>query len=335
MPCGDLRVLFLAAAGARRGFGHLVRCRSLARAMGVRPLLAIRGGQRVVETALALGCDVLPGAGVGVVARIQPDVLVVDDPVARKAAQWIAAGRRTGCLVVSIHDLGLGCLDADLVVDGSVARTARAADGVTLAGTKFAVLDPTLKQLPDRPRLNTRVLISLGGGPRARRAAAIADAIARVQPDAVIRVVGGFFSDLDGPTRDRITWVEAPRGLGDELSRTDVAVLGGGVSLYEACALGVPSVGVPVVRAQEPTVAAFERLGAALAAKRVSASPGAIARKTSRLLKDDVLRRRVTTKARRTVDADGASRVARAVAEAVRQRRQTTDGNQRSRKWAV
>ncbi len=335
MPCGDLRVLFLAAAGARRGFGHLLRCRSLARAMGVRPLLAIRGGQRVVDTALALGCDVLPGAGAGIVARIQPDVLVVDDPVARKAAQWIAAGRRAGCLVVSIHDLGLGCLDADLVVDGSVTRPARASNGVTLAGTKFAVLDPALNQLPDRQRRNTRVLISLGGGPRARRAATIADAIARVQPDALIRVVGGFLSDLEPSTRERITWVEAPRGLGDELSRTDVAVLGGGVSLYEACALGVPCVGVPVVRAQVPTVAAFERLGAALAVKRVSASPRSIARKTSRLLKDDVLRRRVITKARKTVDAGGASRVARAVADAVHQRRETNDRTQRSRKWAV
>ena len=43
--CGDLRILFRAAAGPRRGFGHLVRCRSLARALGVRPLVALRGGQ--------------------------------------------------------------------------------------------------------------------------------------------------------------------------------------------------------------------------------------------------------------------------------------------------
>ena len=42
--CADLRVLFRAPAGPRRGFGHLVRCRSLARALGVRPLIALRGG---------------------------------------------------------------------------------------------------------------------------------------------------------------------------------------------------------------------------------------------------------------------------------------------------
>ena len=49
----------------------------------------------------------------------------------------------------------------------------------------------------------------------------------------------------------------ARHGLHDELARAGVAVVGGGVSLYEACAHGVAAVGVPVVAAQRPTVAAF------------------------------------------------------------------------------
>ena len=47
--CADLRILFRAPAGARRGFGHLVRCRSLARALGVRPLISLRGGTAVQD----------------------------------------------------------------------------------------------------------------------------------------------------------------------------------------------------------------------------------------------------------------------------------------------
>ncbi len=57
----DLRVLFRAAAGPRRGFGHLVRCRSLGRALGVRPLVSVRGGRLAEHTAIALGCDVVRG----------------------------------------------------------------------------------------------------------------------------------------------------------------------------------------------------------------------------------------------------------------------------------
>src|SRR5262245_16563847 len=130
--CADLRILFRAPAGPRRGFGHLVRCRSLARALGVRPLVALRGGTDVAGAALGLGCDVVQGSAMRLLRSLQPDVLVVDDPIAADARRWIAAGRRAGCLVVSVHDLGLGCLDADLVIDGSVTKNAQARRGVTL-----------------------------------------------------------------------------------------------------------------------------------------------------------------------------------------------------------
>ena len=116
----ELRVLFRAPAGPRRGFGHLVRCRSLARALGVRPLIAIRGGQRARTAARALGCDVIEGSSAAVIARVAPQVVVVDDPIASNARRWIACARRFGCRVVTVHDLGLGACEGDLVVDGSV-----------------------------------------------------------------------------------------------------------------------------------------------------------------------------------------------------------------------
>jgi spore coat polysaccharide biosynthesis predicted glycosyltransferase SpsG len=311
-------VLFRAAAGPRRGFGHLVRCRSLARALGVRPLVAVRGGQRVIDTALALGCDVAKSSGPSVIAKLQPDVVVVDDPIVSNASRWIAAARRAGCLVISIHDLGLGALDADLVVDGSVTRTARATRGETLAGTRYAVLDPNVAALrgqvdeADKPG-RTRVLISLGGGPRAVLASAIAQAIVRVEPLADVRIVGGFISGLGDGDKGRITWINTPRGLGEELARTDVAVVGGGVSLYEACALGVPAVGVPVVRAQEPTVKAFARQRAALGVPTVGVPADVIAARAARLLRDAGLRRRISRKAQTMVDGRGAARVAEAI----------------------
>jgi spore coat polysaccharide biosynthesis predicted glycosyltransferase SpsG len=111
-------------------------------------------------------------------------------------------------------------------------------------------------------------------------------------------------------------------------------VLGGGVSLYEACALGVPAVAVPVVRSQEPTVAAFDRLGAALGITNVHAAPARVARRAARLLQDEVLRRRVANTARKTVDAGGAGRVARAIAAASRERRGASREASRGRKCA-
>ena len=216
--CGDLRILFRAPAGPRRGYGHLVRCRSLARALGVRPLVALRGGRGVAETAMGLGCDVITGSASKVLRGFAPDVLIVDDPIAADARRWMREARRVGCLVVSIHDLGLGCLDADLVIDGSITKNARARNGLTLAGPKYAVLDPALHDEVRSKRLQAvysdcdrdpfEVLVALGGGPRAELANDIAEAIVEVNPHARVRIAGGF----NGPRRGRLAAASSGSG---------------------------------------------------------------------------------------------------------------------------
>jgi spore coat polysaccharide biosynthesis predicted glycosyltransferase SpsG len=235
--CGDLRILFRAAAGPQRGYGHLVRCRSLARALDVRPLMALRGGQRVVDTAVALGCDVVHGSAARLLSHLRPDVLVVDDPIAADAGRWIRAARRVGSLVVSIHNLGLGCLDADLVVDGSITNHARTRNGLTLAGPKHSVLDSSLSGRNVRIQPDERepdpysVLVALGGGPRAELANDIAEAIVESNPQARVRIAGGFVG-IPREEAARIAWIGPTRSLNTEMAGARVAVFGG-VSLSE------------------------------------------------------------------------------------------------------
>lgn len=314
MPSAELRVVFRLAAGPRRGFGHLVRSLSFARALGVRPLLSLRGGPRIVEAALALGGEVLADSSPRALRRMRPDVVVVDDPVARQAQQWIESARRVGAVVVSIHDLGLGCLDADVVIDGSITNQARPRPGrVGLRGSRFAILDEAVTATARRRRPGTGhgVLVALGGGPRRRMARAIAEAIVQADPRAHVRIAGGFVADEAEPSA-RVTWVTPSRGLSRELARASVAVVGGGVSLYEACAAGVPAVGVPVVAAQRPTVNAFARRGAALRVPFRSPESHAAAQVVS-LLNDP--RRCAVLRARsmQLVDGKGAARAAAAV----------------------
>lgn len=311
--CAELRVLFRVAAGPRRGFGHLVRCLSLARAMGVRPLLCLRGGSAAVDTALSLGADVLTDGSPRSVRVLEPDVLVVDDPVASLANRWIAAARRSGALVVTVHDLGLGRADGDLVIDGSVTRNARPGPRrVALTGARYAILDPGVTRMRRPVRTGRRVLVALGGGRRRLVAKAIAEAIAAADPRAEIRIAGGFTPEPAPATSRSITWIAPLRGLARELSLATVAVVGGGVSLYEACAAGVPSVGVPVVSSQTPTVRAFASRGAV-----VGMPPGAAPRRTAAAvvaLLDDPRRRAVLQRrAADLVDGHGAERSAAAI----------------------
>jgi UDP-2,4-diacetamido-2,4,6-trideoxy-beta-L-altropyranose hydrolase len=341
MPASaDLRVLFRAPAGPRRGFGHLVRCRSLARALGVRPLIAIRGGQRARAAARALGCDVIDGAAAAVIARVAPHVVVVDDPIAADARRWIACARRFGSRVVTVHDLGLGACEGDLVVDGSIVRAARGGSKDPrphiLRGPRFALLDPAFAsplRAARHPRV-PRVLIALGGGPRALLGYAIATAVCREMPWVSIRIAGGF-AVLRGPHsartarsiwqtgftpvrdhsghRDRIVWTGPLNGLAGELAACDVAVVGGGVSLYEACARGVAAVGVPVVVPQRPTVRGFVTAGAALGDASGAPDAERVARDVMRLLRQPALRSSLAGQGRSLVDGRGAVRVAEAI----------------------
>jgi UDP-2,4-diacetamido-2,4,6-trideoxy-beta-L-altropyranose hydrolase len=318
----ETAVLFRAPAGPRRGFGHLLRCRALARALGVRPVVALRATATTAQAARRLGVTLVSGAPALVLRRTRARVLVVDDLVASAARRWIAAARALGCRVASIHDLGIGCLDADLVIDGSVTNRARVDRRRSLSGLRYAVIDPAFAVPVHRRRRGAlRVLVALGGGPRGRLALAIARAVAACVPQAVVRVAGGLADQTARGADPRVTWTGPLDGLRQELSASDIAVVGGGVSLYEACAAGVAPVGVPVVPAQRPTVAAFARLGACRWTRTDRPGAAAVAGVVAALAADAAGRRRLAHRARRLVDGRGALRVSAVLAPWARVRR--------------
>jgi hypothetical protein len=103
----------------------------------------------------------------------------------------------------------------------------------------------------------------------------------------------------------------------DLYDRADVAVVGGGVTLYEACCTGTPAIGVSVVPAQRPTILGFARLGAVRdggSARHVCRA----ASEVSRLIEEPALRASVARTGRAVVDGRGARRVAAAVLRLVR-----------------
>jgi spore coat polysaccharide biosynthesis predicted glycosyltransferase SpsG len=117
----------------------------------------------------------------------------------------------------------------------------------------------------------------------------------------------------------------APRRFRAALEQATVAVVAGGTTLYEACALGTPVIAVPVVPGQATTVRRFVRAGLAAGARpRSGAAVGsdrwgqAIAAAALDLLADADRRAALSARGPRVIDGRGAQRVAQAIAGLVR-----------------
>lgn len=310
-----IRVLFRVAAGPSTGFGHLVRCRSIARALGVIPTVSVRGGLETRATAAARGFDVRHGGLSLLRATPRPDVLVIDDPSADHAGRWAARAKSAGVPVASMHDVGLAYITSDLIIDGSIAPRVEA--GVALAGPTYAALDPSVAVARSgSPRTRAGVLVAIGGGEHVRRwGIALAQAVLARRPDTHVRVAAGFTAPPDGAGDPRVTWVCAPYGLADELRQAAVCVVGGGVTLYEAAALSAPSVSVAVVPAQRPAIDGFVRRRATLdgGALLDGASVDTVADHVAWLLSRPAEARRLGHTGSRLVDGRGVYRVADAI----------------------
>jgi spore coat polysaccharide biosynthesis predicted glycosyltransferase SpsG len=108
-------------------------------------------------------------------------------------------------------------------------------------------------------------------------------------------------------------WLVVHTGLTPALLDADVAIVAGGVTLYETCAIGVPAVALAVVPAQRPAIRAFAAAGAVIDAGGVSAGRASIARAAAgvaRLVANRRLRQTMTRRARQIVDGQGTARVA-------------------------
>jgi spore coat polysaccharide biosynthesis predicted glycosyltransferase SpsG len=309
-----VRILFRVAAGPRIGYGHLIRTTVLGQALNLRPVVSLRGSTEARTTARQLGCRLAAGSISALMRSLRPELIVIDDPSAAASTRFCRAARRAGARVASIHDLGLAHCGADLAIDGSVVHPGGRPLGPALLGPRYAIVSA---HRPSRTPRSNAVLIALGGGRRRAVAWTLAKAIRRARPAVPVRIAAGLALSGAAPRADGVTWLGPQSGLGLELARAAVAVVGGGVSVYEACRLGTPVVAMAVVAAQQPTVRGFARLGAA----RDGGSSRQLAtavREVTKLIDGPDLRRRVSLAGRALVDGQGAIRVAEALTRLAR-----------------
>lgn len=111
-----------------------------------------------------------------------------------------------------------------------------------------------------------------------------------------------------------VDWLPASPGFHSILAGVNLAVLAGGLTLYEACFLGIPALCLALVEHQQKSALKLEKAGACLAGGIIDQLiPSEILPKLSQLLRDGKLRQRLATTGMRLLDGRGLQRTAEAI----------------------
>lgn len=297
------RVLVVAQAGGPYGTGHLRRQLVLAEALGYHDVafasdlldercqkIAADAGVAAVPLFLALDAWDTP-----------PDLVVVDvadeDAVPTRVDEL-------GPLVV-FENVGRLSHAATLVINDLYGGDVRAQ---TLAGPRWAVLDPLLRLHAHRPAAGARrVVVTFGGTDPAGMTQWVCQALAREAVDVrVVAPPAGCMPPVAGPRVDVVRDPVMPV----ELAEADLVVTSAGRTRLECACVGVPCVSIPVnLREAGHTPVP----GVVQLPPRWEVTPEQLRHTVAAVMKDVDLRRELSAAGRQAVDGRGVERVGHAI----------------------
>jgi spore coat polysaccharide biosynthesis predicted glycosyltransferase SpsG len=204
---------------------------------------------------------------------------------------------------------------AKLAINGAVHLDGdRIGDLPALLGPRYALVDPRYAALPSRDHTAPvrDVLITMGRIDPDNRVSACLDLLAAIGCDAQITVVASADlvskTGLDARIRQPHCLVIDAPDMVPLLDATDFIIGAGGVSLMERMASGIPSLTLLLADNQRLFVAGAARLGATIDGGE-STGPKCAAL-LGDILADGPARAAMAAAGRRTVDGQGAARVA-------------------------
>ncbi len=190
-----------------------------------------------------------------------------------------------------------------------------------LLGPEFAILRPEFSQLKPRPFTPdvTQILITFGGGDDRGTILTVLRALAhKIPSDTVIKVMVGGSHPNPKLVQDAIdthgwTMVELcidPSRPFDLINESDLAILAGGTTTFEAAKCGIPMVLIPIAPNQYNQCVGWENRGAAICLSRSeSVTDEEISNAVTSLIEHVETRKRMSQAGRESVDGLGAERM--------------------------
>ncbi len=257
-----------------RGMGHLFRMRHLARELRSRNLPFIFFINDHEPSLQLLREDELPFETVDLnhveqwaqaaIRRIQVR-LWINDRLNTNLAQAQAV-KQAGIPLATFDDQGDGASLADLHI-AALAFTADQPLGGrrVVTGHEYLILNPDIA-LHRRQRLKVeRLLVSMGGTDTHGATVKVVALLSRRRLGATVVIGPGFEhrAALDAEMGAQFKLKIAVPSLIEEMSRHDLAVVGGGITAFEAAASGLPAIVVANEDFEIPVARHLAALGAA------------------------------------------------------------------------
>lgn len=331
-----------ADAGPRVGWGHLMRCRSLALALRERgqDVGFITGGDGP-EAGLLLARD---GFSVHELGRLSDDQLEDLAPADAEIACAAARGWQASAILVDHYgatDSYLtrlasegavavidDCADRDLssvswILNqnlGAEARPYRIAPGaILLRGPAYALLRPEFARARNQVARSfspkqRRVLVTLGGGDYAALTLAVLRALAAVPGRLHVRALCGAAAESvrgrlppEFALHHEVEVLGPVEDMTDAMQWADVAINAGGSTCWELCCLGVPMLVLTTADNQRGNAEGLAGHGCAV---NLGDAPSGLPALLPALLQDADRRRAMSAQGMTLVDGCGALRAA-------------------------
>lgn len=334
-------LLIRADASAQMGTGHLMRCLALAQAWRVA------GGGVVLATAPGaeallrqLQSEAVEIAPIAVEPGSLADGRATAEQARRVGARWVVADgyhfdaeyqdalKQAGLSLLFVDDNGHAAhYSADLVLNPNLHACEemyrhREAYTRLLLGPRYALLRreflPWRGRRREFPEAATRLLVTLGGADPDNITLKVIQAVALLGLPGLETqvVVGSLHSSREGLERevkrcDGKIHLQADQAKMEELMAwAECAVAGAGVTSWELCFMGVPSLLIVVAENQRRTGEELARLEAAVnLGGHEQITPRVIAERLSDVLTDKNLRARLTEQGQGLMDGQGPARV--------------------------
>ena len=165
-------------------------------------------------------------------------------------------------------------------------------------------------------RATTRILVAFGAADTENMTGDALAVLSEVAPDAEVDIVLGPAAQHLDAVRASVDAASAELHVGTKdmvglMARADIAVGASGVTAWERCCLGLPSVAVAAADNQRQTALCLAKSGAATVLDRYS--PDSLADELSRLCADPEARAAMSRRAAALCDGRGADRVRLAI----------------------